>query len=116
MNRITPKTKLQNETSCFTAVCCAIGHENIDNTLEFFAPKGKNYVTLDEANRFIRKNLNVKRNIRYRRDERPILKDLHLDGRAIVCTTDRYLYLEHENYYAFSDEDENKVVSVWQLE
>jgi hypothetical protein len=116
MNRIIPDDALYGKPCCITAVVCAAPNKNLANNLEFLPKRGEGYATLDAANKFIRTNLDVKKNTKYRRGERPLLKDLHLDGKAIVCVKGHYLYLDHETYYSFFDNEDDDVVSVWQLE
>ena len=68
------------------------------------------YTRLDAANRLIRKNLSVKKSIEYRRGNRPKLKELHLDGQAIVCVLGHYLYLDRETYHSFFDNENDEVI------
>lgn len=73
------------------------------------------YTRLDAANRLIRKNLSVKKSIEYRRGNRPKLKELHLDGQAIVCVLGHYLYLDRETYYSFFENENDEVIRIWML-
>lgn len=115
MNRLTPRCDLYDKPCCITAVVCAAGTDNIVNNLEYLPSRGKGYATLDAANKFIRANLHIKKTTKYRRSERPLLKDLHLDGKAVVCVRGHYLYLDHENYYSFFDNENDPVVAAWLL-
>lgn len=74
------------------------------------------YALLNAANTWIRENLPVKRRKDYRRGKRPRLKDLHLDGMAIVCVYGHYIFVDHELYWSFFDNDEDEVVAVWELD
>ena len=74
------------------------------------------YASLNAANAWIRENFPVKRRRDYRRGKRPKLKDLHLDGIAIVCVFGHYVFLDHEVYWSFFDSEEDEVVVVWELD
>ena len=74
------------------------------------------YASLNAANAWIRENLPVKRRKDYRRGNRPRLKDLHLDGMAVVCVHRHYIFLDHEVYWSFLDNEEDEVVTVWKLD
>lgn len=115
MNRLTPRYDLYDKPCCITAVVCAAGTDDIVDNLEYLPSRGEGYATLDAANKFIRTNLHVKKITKYRRCERPLLKDLHFDGKAVVCVRGHYLYLDHENYYSFFDNENDPVVAVWSL-
>ena len=58
-------------------------------------------------------NLPIKKRINYKRGERPKLKDLHLLGKAIVCVYGHFVYLDHEAYWSFFNNEEDEVVSLW---
>ncbi len=78
--------------------------------------KKNGYASLNAANTWIRQNLPVKRRKDYKRGERPKLKELHLDGLAIVCVLGHYVFLDHEIYWSFFDNGEDDVVAVWELD
>ena len=120
MNRVDPDERLCNTPCCVTAVVSALGYsEAIHQFMSSgnWAPKmdSTGYVTLTGANRFIRSNLNVKKRVDFKRGNRLLLKDLNLNGKAIVCVLGHYLYLDHETYYSFFDNEKDEVVSVWEL-
>lgn len=74
------------------------------------------YASLNAANAWIRENFPVKKRKDYRQGRRPKLKDLHLDGMAIVCVYGHYIFVDHELYWSFFDNDEDEVVAVWELD
>ena len=111
MVRRRPGKALQGVPCSIVAVRCAMGDAVGAPDL-----RDDGYATLDEANKYIRAKLKVKKRVYYRRLERPRLKDLHLDGRAIVCVLGHYLYLDHETYYSFFNNEDDQVVTVWVLE
>ena len=113
MKRVSPKPELEGIPCSYVAVACALGG-NPSNAEELFTSlKTDGYASLAVANRFIRSNLKIKKCINYKRGERPMLIDLHLDGRAVVCVLGHFLYLDHETYYSFFKNEYDDVVSVW---
>lgn len=103
------------DTPCIiTAVGTAIGPAAvIQNIPDEIRKDG--YTRLDVANRFIRANLPIQKSIEYKRGQRPKLKDLHLDGKAIVCVYGHYLYLDHETYWSYFNNENDDVVRIWIL-
>ena len=112
MKRKTPGSEYRGLPCSMVAVGCALGGtaQNVPQL------KDDGYATLASMNRYIRANMPVKKQIKYKRGERPKLKDLHLDGRAIVCVLGHYLYLDHEDYWSYFKNSQDDVVSVWVLE
>ena len=108
-----PNKYLEDQPCLVVAVYCATG---LLESLHGY-PKLKNdgYATLDSANRWIRQNLKVKKRIDYKRGSRPRLKDLHLDGKAIVLVLGHYVYVDHETYLSFFDCENTEVVTTWIL-
>lgn len=120
MKRIAPDNRLVNYPCCIVAVSTVLGFDNASNRAAqsrtwFPQMDASGYVTLSEANRFIRANLNVRKRMDFKRGSRPLLKDLNLNGKAIVCVLGHYLYLNHETYYSFFDNENDEVVAVWEL-
>ena len=111
MIRVNPDSSLQGVACSIVAVSCALGHvpENLP------ALRKDGWATLNVADKFIREYLPVAKRINYKRGQRPRLKDLHLDGKAIVCVYGHLLYLDHEIYYSFFDNENDEVVAVWLL-
>ena len=111
MIRHNPSPALSQCPCSVVAVASALGHR----------PEGEpqlradGYATLAAANKFIRANLPVKRRKDYKRGERPTLRDLNYDGKAIVCVLGHYIYLDGDDYYSFFDNDNDDVVAVWEL-
>ena len=114
MIRETPNAYLESEPCLVTAVYCAM---SLYNTSPHGFPKIRSdgYATLDAANRWIRDNLRIRKRIDFKRGERPKLKDLHLQDKAIVCVLGHYIFLDHETYWSFFDNEEDDVVAVWVL-
>ena len=111
MQQILPEHYLENLPCLIVAVTSALGNRPD----EIPVLKENGYATLKIANTYIRDSLKVNKRINYYRQNRPRLKDLHIDGRAIVCVLGHFLYLDHEFYYSFFDNEEDDVVSVWVL-
>ena len=111
MKRIEPDYELNGYACSIVAVSSALGY--IPDNLPQLREDG--WATLDVANKFIRAYLPVKKRVNYKRGQRPLLKDLHIDGDAIVCVYGHLLYLDHEKYYSFFDNLNDEVVTVWLL-
>lgn len=109
MKRIKPPDLLDGVPCSIVAVTCALKGIPED------VPELKNdgYATLASANKYIRANLPIRKRIDYKRGERPLLRDLHLKGKAIVCVYGHFLYLDHEEYHSFFDNEADEVVSLW---
>ena len=116
MIRETPNDNLDNlaNTPCLiVATACAVGGK--ENLRGYPVLKKDGYATLKSANKWIRQNLKIKKRTDYRRGERPKLKDLHLDGKAIVVVLGHYIYLDHERYWSFFDNENDDVVTTWEI-
>ena len=111
MERIEPDVSLKKYACSIVAVTCALGH--VPDNLPTLRNNG--WATLNVANKFIRAYLPVQKRIDYKRGMRPQLKELHIHGRAIVCVYGHLLYLDHETYYSFFDNQDDEVVVVWLL-
>ena len=111
LRRITPNSALNGVPCSIVAVSCALGK----SPEEIPELKDDGYATLNSANKYIRKNLKVRKRGDYKRGERPLLKDLNLDGKGIVCVLGHYLFLDHDKYYSFFENDYDDVVAVWIL-
>lgn len=110
MKRRKPNDTLRGKPCSIVAVSCALGGK----------AKGKptlkdGYATLASANKYIRENLNVKKRTDFKRGQRPKLKDLHLDGKAVVCVLGHFLYLDHEDYWSYFNNENDPVVAMWEL-
>lgn len=118
MNRLLPDERLSCYPCCVVAVASAIGYNEAASRAAlsrkwFPNTKPDGYVTLPDANQFIRSNLNIRKRIDYKRGERVKLKELCLNDRAIVCLLGHYIYLDHNKYYSFFDNENDDVVTVW---
>ena len=111
MRRVKPAEGLRDTPCSMVAVACAIGAEKAAGSVVL----KDGYATLASMNKYIRSFLPVVRQRKYKRGERPLLKDLHHPGRAIVCVLGHYLYLEGETYYSFFRNSDDEVVCVWEL-
>ena len=114
MRRITPDSSLQGIPCSIVAVTCAKG--SMPDITDYIPKlKSDGWATLNVANKFIRENLDVKKRTDYKRGERPRLRDLHLDGRAVVCVYGHLVYVDHEYYHSFFINEFDDVVAVWEL-
>ena len=114
MHRITPLESLSDEPCSVVAVACALNGNAI--TGDYYEKlRNDGYATLDVANKYIRANLPIKKRLNFRRGLRPKLKHLHFAGKAIVCVYGHFLYLDHEEYWSFFDNEDDEVVTIWEI-
>lgn len=115
MKRIEPAGYLHGYPCSVVAVACAIGSipDGVPVYLEQLRADG--YATLQTANRFIRGRLPVRKRTDYKRGQRPKLKELNLDGKAVVCVYGHMVYVENDSYWSFFENEEDEVVTVWML-
>lgn len=121
MTRIEPDPLLYSGLPCsFVAVNCArqMNNENpafCVTEMPEGLRKSDGYLTLNGLNKYSRAHLNVAKRKDYRRGERPKLRDLHLDGKAVVVVYGHCIYVDGETYYSYFENEDDEVVAVWQL-
>ena len=113
MVREIPNYYLVDDPCLVTALYCATGL--FESPRGYPELKADGYATLSSANKWIRQNLKIKKRTDYKRGERPKLRDLHLDGQAVVCVLGHYIFVDHEKYWSFFDNEDDDVVAVWEL-
>ena len=109
MTRILPDKSLDGVPCSIVAVTCALG----DTPTDIPDLKDDGYATLASANKYIRSNLPIKKRVDYKRGQRPVLKDLDIEGRAIVLVLGHFIYFDGKAYHSFFNNDLDEVVSVW---
>lgn len=116
MKRILPNTWLESTPCLIVSVCSALRCGPVVFEADDY-PKLRDdgYATLNAANKWIRSHLNVRKRVTYKRGERPKLRELDLDGEAIVCVLGHYIYADKDTYWSFFDNDDDEVVTVWLL-
>lgn len=121
MTRITPSYELFGGYPCsYVAVNSALLY---GGRCKDYAPtelpdglrSSDGYLTLNGNNKYVRKHLPVRKRRDFKRGERPKLKDLHLEGSAIVVVYGHCIYVDGETYWSFFDNEEDEVVAVWEL-
>lgn len=120
MNRITPDDIFNGYPCSFVAVNTAmwVNDDSCTKTLTDMPDglkRADGFLSLNNLNKYARANLDIKRRLYFKRGERSKLKDLHLDGRAIVVVYGHCIYVDHETYYSFFDNENDDVVSIWEL-
>jgi len=110
MRRISPPEEYLDEPCSIVGIGCATSRH-----LHFATSYSDGYMTLRDMNRIIRENCAVRKRIDYRRGQRPKLRDLHIDGKALVCVLGHFVYVENETYWSFFDNEDDEVVTVWIL-
>lgn len=116
MIQIIPKEHLMNYPCSVVAVASALNLKDKDIEIPDKL-KSDGYLTLEEMNKYIRKNLKVKKKEYFKRDERKTLTELfeHNDKKAIVCLLGHYIYVDSMEYYSFFNNDDDPVVCIWWL-
>lgn len=75
------------------------------------------YVSLDDANIYIRSLFDVRKRYHYNRGSRPTLKDFVMPDNsryAIACVNHEYLYVSPDRYYGTVDSS-NEIIEVWTI-
>lgn len=79
--------------------------------------RGDGYLSLEGANRYIRRYLPVRKKVYFRRSERPLLADM-LEGnreKACVCLYGHFVYISGDDYWSFFENEKDPVVCIWYL-
>lgn len=120
MKRITPKDFYLDLPCSVVSIGCA--SETLHGSFDYgkikafseIASANDNYATLRSVNEQVRKFFNVKKYTYYTRAERRTLKEFS-GINAIVCVVGHFIYLHGNEYYSFFDNENDKVVAVWEL-
>ena len=120
MKRITPKDFYLDLPCSVVSIGCA--SETLRGTFDYDkirlfseqASANDNYATLRSVNEQVRKFFKVKKYTYYTRAERRTLKEFKFEN-AIICVLGHYLYCNGDTYYSFFDNENDKVVAVWEL-
>ncbi len=116
---ISPKSKYNGLPCVYVAVGTAFDQINGIEFKESLPDelKSDGYATLNVANKYIRKNLSVKRRQGYRRGERPLLDEFLANNteKCIICVFGHFIYVDQNKYWSFFDNSTDEVVAVWYL-
>ena len=122
MNRIEPRDFYLDMPCSIVAIGCALDDLNrlqFTSLLGLYneAKANNNYAPLQRVGQEIYRHLQVKKYTYFPRAQRIALKDFRGSGKAIICVYGHYLYCDFtiDSYYSFFDNDEDKVVAVWEL-
>ena len=117
--RIEPDPKYHGLPCSYVGVGCAyedINHKdfnaNLPDTL-----KNDGYLSLDNANKFIRQYLDVQRKEYLTRKERMTLSEFMETNKskACICVLGHFIYVNGKNYWSYFDNDNDDVVCIWYL-
>lgn len=114
-----PANKYEGLPCSYVTVGCA--YENIlDNNLIPDMPdniRKDGYLTLYDANRYFRDMLPVCKRVRFKKDERPLLKDFLAANseKCCICVLGHFVYANADTYWSFFDNDNDEVVNVWYI-
>lgn len=121
MKRITPKDFYLDLPCSVVSIGCAAeslyGSFNYGKIKAFseIASRNDNYATLRSVNEQVRKFFKVKKYTYFTRAERRTLKEFR-GITAIVCVIGHFLFLNGDNYYSYFENENDKVVAVWEIE
>lgn len=117
--RITPNSKYDGLPCSYVGVGCA--YEDIFNKpFEEDIPEGiksDGYLSLENANKFIRKCLNVRKKKYFKGDERMTLAQFleTNEDKCCVCVYGHFIYVNSKDYWSFFNNERTEVVCVWYL-
>ncbi len=117
--RITPNQKYAGLPCSYVGTGCA--YEDIYK--KPFIPnlpeglKDDGYLTLDLANKFIRKYLKVRKKQYFKRTERFTLREFLEKNteKCGICVYGHFIYANESDYWSFYDNMDDKVVCIWYL-
>lgn len=114
-----PSEKYRGMPCSYVGVGCAY-EDIIHECFNLGLPEGtKNdgYLTLEGANRFIRRFLKVRKKQYFRRKERYTLGSFLVDNttKCCVCVRGHFLYVDGHDYWSYYDNEDDPVVCVWYL-
>lgn len=117
--RIIPDSKYVGKPCSYVGTGCAYEDYYRQSFSESMIPnlKEDGWATLENANKYIRNVLPIKKKVYYKRDERITLeKFLKTNNtRCIVCVYGHFVYVNGENYWSFFENEKDKVVCVWYI-
>ena len=117
--RIEPNAKYNGIPCSYVGTGCA--YENITGQVFNVPLPGElhddGYLSLDDANRFIRKYLSVQKKVYYKRSERFTLREFlkSNEAKCCVCVYGHFIYVNGKDYWSFFDNEDDKVVCIWFL-
>ena len=117
--RIEPDSKYHGLPCSYVGAGCA--YENIKK--ERFAPdlpeglKDDGYLTLENANKFIRQFLPIRKKQYFKRSERFTLREFLENNteKCCVCVYGHFIYVNEQDYWSFFNNEDDKVVCIWYL-
>lgn len=119
MRRHTPDKIYRGEPCSVVAVGCAlkIGAREALRSLRSASLHDDGYLSLDGMDRLVRANLAVVRRRKFKRGQRPCLRDFchGFSGKAVVCLTGHFVYVEGGDYWSFFWNGDDEVISVWEI-
>ncbi len=117
--RITPDYKYIGKPCSYTGVGCAYEdtmHEAFNKPMPDNL-KDDGYLSLDAANKFIRRYLPIRKKQYYKRSERITLKDFLQTNETscCVCVYGHFIYVNGQDYWSFYENEDDDVVCVWYI-
>jgi len=117
--RIEPDIKYQNLPCSYVATGCAYEDYFEKDFFEIIPDGLRNdgYLNLDNANKYIRKHLPVKKKQYFKRSERITLREFlsNNTARCCVCVYGHFIYVNQKDYWSFFENEDDLVVCIWFL-
>lgn len=121
MKRIIPAEIFRGVPCSATALGCALGVSKKSEVRDLFSPalKKDGYLSLKGMDTLIRGRTRVRKVAKYKRGERPALRDFaraHRGTRAVICLLGHFVYFDGKDYHSFFFNGGDEVVQAWILE
>ena len=119
ITRVPPNKRFLNKPCSYVGV--GIAYEKLNKSIFKGEVSEKcdntGYLSLNNANEYIREYLPVKKKAYYKRGERPILEDFLASNydRCIICVYGHFIYADGDKYWSFFNNDKDEIVCVWYL-
>lgn len=117
--RIEPDAKYHGMPCSYVGTGCA--YEDIYKK-PFCPPLPDNlrddgYLSLEDANKFIRSFLSVRKKTYYKRVDRISLREFLSmnEEKCCVCVYGHFIYVDGHDYWSFFENEDDQVVCVWYL-
>jgi hypothetical protein len=118
MKRQIPKDIYRGLPCSAVAVGCAKGTTRRSDVKALCSPELKDdgYLSLKGMNALVRANLEVTKQVKFKRGERPLLREYakQIKGqKAVVCVLGHYVYFDGKDYWSYFWNGGDEVISAW---
>lgn len=120
MRRFDPANKYRGLPCSYVTACCAYESFHYGSRVPVMPDKLKQsgYLTLNDANKYFRNIVPIRKRTIFKKGERPRLEDFLKTNtqRCCVCVTGHFLYADGDVYWSFFDNADDEVISVWYID